>query len=109
MRTKNSPIRAVALALIVVSLIGTASIAEDRPFAREPKVIVQFNSRPDNAELWLDGEFVGTADIALRLTPGKHVIEMRRDGFETWCRELKVTLDNPTRVYGLLKQLPRSE
>ena len=109
MRTKNTPIRTIALALITVSLIATASIAEDQPLVREPKVIVQFNSRPDNCEIWIDGEFVGTADIALRLTPGKHVIEMRRDGFESWRRELSVTLGNPTRVAGLLKQLPREK
>ncbi len=104
MRIKNTSLRTIALALITVSLIATATIAEDRPLAREPRVIVQFNSKPDYAELYVDGQFVASTDVALRLTPGKHVIEMRRDGFETWCRELNVTLDNPTRVVGLLKQ-----
>lgn len=103
MRTK------ITLALIVISLVATASIAEDRSFSREPRVHVQFNSRPDNCELWIDGLFVGSSDVTLRLTPGKHVIEMRRDGFESWRRELTVTLDNPTRVFGLLKQVPRAE
>jgi hypothetical protein len=107
MRNKNTSFRATALALLVVSLIATASIAEDRPLAREPRVHVQFNSRPDNCELWLNGEFVGSADVTLRLTPGKHVVEMRREGFETWRRELRVTQDNPTRVAGLLKMLPK--
>ena len=106
MRNKNTPFRATALALLVVSLIATASIAEDRP-AREPRVHVQFNSRPDNCELWLNGEFVGSADVTLRLTPGTHGVDMRREGFETWRRELRVTLENPTRVAGLLKQLPK--
>lgn len=104
MRIEKTSLRTIALALITISLIATATIAEDRPLAREPRVIVQFNSKPDFAELYVDGEFVGTADVALRLRPGKHVIEMRRDGFETWRRELTVTIDNPTRVVGLLKQ-----
>jgi ABC-type microcin C transport system permease subunit YejE len=104
MRIKNTSLRTIALALITISLIATATIAEDRPLVREPKVIVQFNSRPDYAELYVDGEFVGSTDLALRLTPGKHVVEMRRDGYETWCRELSVTPDNSTRVVGLLKQ-----
>lgn len=104
MRIGKTSLRTIALALITISLIATATIAEDRPLAREPRVIVQFNSKPDFAELYVDGEFVGTADVALRLRPGKHVIEMRRDGFETWRRELTVTIDNPTRVVGLLKQ-----
>ena len=104
MRIKNTPLRTIALALVTVSLIATATIAEDRPLAREPRVIVQFNSKPDYAELYVDGDFVGSADLALRVTPGKHVIEMRRDGYETWRRELTVTVDNPTRVVGLLKQ-----
>ena len=109
MRIKNTSLRTIALALITISLIATATIAEDRPLAREPRVIVQFNSRPDFAELYVDGDFVGSADVALRLAPGKHVIEMRRDGFETWRRELSVTIDNPTRVVGLLKQARRND
>ncbi len=107
MRNKNRTIRTIALALIVLSLIATATIAEDRTLDREHTVPVQFNSKPDNCELWLDGEFVGSADVTLRVTAGKHVIEMRRDGYENWRRELSVMRGNPTRVVGLLKPAPR--
>jgi hypothetical protein len=108
MRNKNTTIRIIALALIVFSLIATtATIAEDRTPQPEYTVPVQFNSKPDNCELWLNGEFVGSADLGLRLKPGKHVVEMRRDGYEAWRRELSVMRGNPTRVVGLLKPLPR--
>lgn len=107
MRNKNKTLRTIALALIVLSIIATATIAEDRPVEREHSVPVQFHSKPDNCELWLNGEFVGSADVSLRLTAGKHVIEMRRDGYENWRRELSVMRGNPTRVVGLLKPVPR--
>ena len=103
----NRTLRTIALALIILSLIATATIAEDRTAEREHTVPVQFNSKPDNCELWLDGEFVGSADVTLRLTVGKHVIEMRRDGYENWRRELSVMRGNPTQVVGLLKPAPR--
>ena len=61
MRIEKTSLRTIALALITISLIATATIAEDRPLVREAKVIVQFNSRPDFAELYVDGDFVGTA------------------------------------------------
>ena len=107
MRNKNRTIRSIALALIVLSLIATATIAEDRMEEPVHSVPVQFNSKPDNCELWLDGEYVGSADVTLRVTAGKHVIEMRRDGYENWRRELSVMRGNPTRVVGLLKPAPR--
>ena len=107
MRNKNRTIRTIAFSLVILSLIATATIAEDRTEEREHSVPVQFNSKPDNCELWLNGEFVGSADVSFRLTAGKHVIEMRRDGYEPWRRELSVKRGNPTRVVGLLKPLQR--
>lgn len=95
----------VTIALIALFLLAPVSIADDPPQVREPRVTVTFQSRPDNCDLIVDGKFVGTTDVAIHLTPGVHVIEMRRDGWETWRRELTVFEHNPTRVAGLLKQL----
>jgi PEGA domain len=101
MRTKNI----LPIALIARFLLAPVSIADDPPRIGELKVPVSFHSRPDNCDLYIDGKYVGTTDVAFRLTPGIHTIEMRREGWETWRRELTVFEDSPTRVAGLLKQV----
>lgn len=103
MNNKRTLLRTIALVLAVASLLATVAFAGTEPQAREPRVPVQFNSKPEHAELYVDGKFVGTTDVPLRLTAGEHVIEMKRDNYQTWRRELWVTIDNPTRVTGLLK------
>lgn len=95
--------RTIALVAAVVLLLATVAFAGTEPRSREPKVPVQFNSKPEHAELYINGKFVGTTDVALRLPAGTHVIEMKRDKYESWRRELWVSGDNPTRVTALLQ------
>jgi hypothetical protein len=102
MRKQRTSLRILALIIAVASLLATVAFAGTEPQA-ERKVPVQFNSKPEHAELYIDGKFVGTTDVPLRLAAGEHVIEMKRDNYETWRRELWVSSDNPTRVTGLLK------
>ena len=103
MNNKRTLFRTIALVLAVASLLATVAFAGTEPQALERKVPVQFNSKPDHAELYINGKFVGTTDVAFRLPAGEHVIEMKRDNYATWRRELWVQADNPTRVTGLLK------
>ena len=100
MRTKK-----LILALIAISLLTSIIVfADDHSAARpEPKIPVQFVSRPDNADLYVDGKFVGSTDVALRLPPGPHLIEVKLDQYEPWQRELTVSPDNPTRVAARLR------
>lgn len=109
MKNKRTLLRAIALTLAAVSLLATVAFAGTEPQPRESKVPVQFNSKPEYAELYIDGKFVGTTDVGLRVLPGDRVIEMRRDGYETWRRELWVTNDNPTRVTGVLKPIRNAQ
>ena len=96
--------RKTAIALILLTLLAAVvSFAGTEPQAREPKVHVQFNSKPDNVDLFVDGRFVGSTDVVLRLTPGQHNIEMKLEGYESWQRQLWVTTDNPTRVAARLR------
>ena len=106
MRIQKTPLRTIALALIAVSLLTALAVfAKDdhaEP-ARQVTVPVQFVSRPNVADLYIDGKFVGSTEVALRVTPGMHVIEVKLDDFQTWLRELHVTAGSPTRVAALLK------
>lgn len=106
MRIKKPPLRIIALALIALSLLAALIVfADERPVARESKVHVQFFSRPDNSDVYIDGKFVGSSDVGLRLSPGVHSIEIKHEDYESWTRELTVTAENPTRVAAMLKRL----
>jgi PEGA domain len=109
MRIQKPPLRTIALAFIAVSLLTAFAVfaGDDHPASHERErqvtVPVSFVSRPSVADLYIDGKFVGSTEVALRLSPGVHVIEVKLDDFHTWRRELHVTAGSPTRVAALLK------
>ncbi len=98
--------RALAAALLLLTLIAGASIAGDHTEPNTPlvRVPVSILSRPEAADIYLDGKFVGSTDVEQRLSPGVHTIEIRREGYQSWRRELTVSQGNPTRVVALLER-----
>jgi hypothetical protein len=54
-----------------------------------PKINVV--SSPDGADIEVDGSFMGNAPSTVELSPGEHVILLRKSGFKDWERKLKVT------------------
>jgi hypothetical protein len=90
----------VAAALLVIPLIASAQSEKS-----EPRLVhVQFNSRPEWAEVPVDGAFVGTTPLTYRLTPGVHKIELQRRSYQSWSRELTVATETPTNVTALLEE-----
>ena len=62
-----------------------------------------FDANYRSAEVYIDGEFRGTAPVNLHLVPGTHVVEFKLQGYKTWKRELVVVAGNDTRVAATLK------
>ncbi len=90
----------IALALLLTPLIASAQSEKS-----ESRLIpVHFNSRPEFAEVRIDGVFVGTTPLPYRLTPGVHKIELARQRYQPWTRELSVSADVPTNVTALLDE-----
>ncbi|HEY4978701.1 MAG TPA: PEGA domain-containing protein [Candidatus Acidoferrum sp.] len=54
------------------------------------KGTVNVSSNPTGAELTVDGELVGKTPAALKLTPGKHSMNIRMAGYKEWSREVTV-------------------
>jgi len=97
--------RTLATVLLLIAITPLAAADDvDTPArtAAVPGVSVVIDSRPDHAEIRLDGKFVGTTPLSYRLPSGTHKIELVRPGFGPWLRELTVT-DAPTRVVALLQ------
>jgi hypothetical protein len=96
--------RTIAFALAAVLLVALVAFADEKAAPeRDQRTPVHFSSRPDNADLYIDGKYVGSTEVVFRLTPGVHTVEMKLDEYETWSRQLSVTAENPTRVAARLK------
>ena len=68
-----------------------------------------FNVNPPEAEVFLDGVGQGAAsgfteDRYLKVSPGKHVLELRLDGYETYSREIYVANSLLRIEAGLIKR-----
>ena len=68
-----------------------------------------FNVNPPEAEVFLDGVGQGpssafTEDRYLKVSPGKHVLELRLDGYETFSREIFVSNSLLRIEAGLIKR-----
>ena len=68
-----------------------------------------FNVNPPEAEVFLDGVGQGassgyTEDRYLKVSPGKHVLELRLEGYETYSREIYVANSLLRIEAGLIKR-----
>lgn len=59
------------------------------PAALEKGTLV-VTSTPEGANLLVDGNFVGNAPATLKLSPGKHSVTLKENGYEVWSRKLTV-------------------
>lgn len=55
----------------------------------QPPAKVSVASEPPGADVYVDGNFVGSTPSLLPLPPGSHKIEVKAAGFKDWSREIK--------------------
>ena len=92
--------------LLAVSLSACVSVKESGNQDAPPPPVttsVMFDADHRFAEVYVNGEFRGTAPVNLHLPAGTHVIEFKLKGFQTWKRELVVVAGNDTRVAAILQ------
>ena len=65
------------------------------------------DSVPDNAEIELDGNFVGNTPATLKLKAGKHMLKLKK-GVLVWEREIMILVDSSASVKAELGQAPQS-
>ncbi|MDE7224540.1 MAG: PEGA domain-containing protein [Acetatifactor sp.] len=67
-----------------------------------------FVDAPENAEVYLDGNYVGIAPMSFAKTAGSHIITLRRSGYET--RSYTVSIDSEYKdiTYSFAELVPGS-
>ncbi len=48
------------------------------------------NSFPTGAEVYIDGKLITATDDTLYLVPGEYLVEIKRDGYNTWQKMMRV-------------------
>lgn len=92
------------MALLFLLALTPLLLATDAAPVKPHATTVVIESRPDLAEVWIDGKFVGSTSLGYSLTPGEHKIELVRPRYATWTRTLTVAPNQPTRVAALLQE-----
>jgi len=65
---------------------------------------VILSATPENADVSVDGNFVGNAPVNLKLTPGKHTIVVTSKGYQGLTRDITVMPDSEVRLTANLEQ-----
>jgi hypothetical protein len=60
-------------------------------FPKSDKMVaISISSSPAGAEIEFDGNFVGNTPETLKVLPGDHLVVVRKHGFKSWERKLRV-------------------
>jgi hypothetical protein len=62
--------------------------AQTTPVAAIGKISV--SSTPPNADIEVDGSFVGNTPSIIEVTPGDHAIAIKKSGYKAWERKMKI-------------------
>lgn len=68
--------------------------------------VLQVSTRPEGAQLRLDGELRGATPLELTATPGRHRLELRRSGYVAAFREVELVAGVHERIDVELAALP---
>jgi hypothetical protein len=82
----------------------TQSVIAER--AGREKIRCNFTSSPPDADITIDGSYVGNTPSEIGLTTGKHIVVIAKVGFGEWKRELTVASDSVVNVTATLQTQP---
>jgi hypothetical protein len=69
--------------------------------------LLNANSFPTGAEVSVDGELVAVSDNTLYLTPGQYLVEVRKEGYSPWRKQLVIQKELVTQTNAqLLRTAP---
>jgi len=87
--TNDWPARAEKNAAASPAAQPAAAVAKSMETFSANKISV--SSIPANADIEVDGSFVGNTPSLVEVTPGEHSVVVKKAGYKNWERKLKVT------------------
>jgi hypothetical protein len=92
---RSVPALALAVTLLTAAVLLGGCYPKSQVYGVGNEGGLVFNVNPPEAEVFLDGVGQGassafTEERYLKVSPGKHVLELRLDGYETYTREIYV-------------------
>jgi hypothetical protein len=82
----------------------TTSIPPAQSSEKTNKIAVQITSEPSGAEIFIDGNFVGSTPSKISLTPGEHTLKIVRSGFKDWERKVNIDPDSAPSFNAVLEK-----
>jgi len=73
-----------------VSPLSPPAPGAANPQVSEEPAMVDFDSNPPGADILIDGAMVGNAPVKLPVAAGRHLIQLRIGGYNTWTRQMRV-------------------
>ncbi len=91
--TKHLVPRIILFTIFIGILIGVIAYARGYRFNfEEGKVtstgILSINSSPRAAKVFVNGELMGATDLNLTLPYGQYIVEVKKDGYSTWKKQV---------------------
>jgi hypothetical protein len=78
--------------------------------ADPPKIDVKADADPKGvagAQVWIDGEMKGQAPITVTVTEGRHLLQLKKDGFETYESWITAAANNTSTLLPQLKEVAK--
>src|SRR5690349_3185391 len=78
--------------------------------AEPPKIDVKADADPKGvagAQVWLDGEMKGNAPVTMTVTEGRHLLQLKKDGYETYETWISATANNTSTLLPQLKEIAK--
>lgn len=69
---------------------------------------LQLDSSPPGADIEIDGSFVGNTPSEVGVTEGEHTVSVKKQGFTTWEKKLKVSGGSSVHLNAELEKTPTS-
>jgi hypothetical protein len=78
--------------------------------ADPPKIDVKADADPkgvSGAQVWLDGEMKGQAPVTVTVTAGRHLLQLKKDGYETYETWINATENNTSTLLPQMKEVAK--
>lgn len=87
--------RVIFLIIFLLILSGIILIARGYRFNPSKKTITPtgilvVSSYPDGAKIYLNGQFYGATNSNINLLPGNYLLEVKKNGYTTWKKEITI-------------------